>query len=147
MLKSVVLKKHRIAAAGDTRLSNGLQDGEDCMLLAMSLGLITAAPAAVAPDDETALRQAEHQLAEVIAKGDAAFVERVFGERSVHAGLRGEVVSKADIVAELKSGELRFGALRCEDAVIRLSGDAAIVTGRATTKGRSAQGEISSVFR
>ena len=88
-----------------------------------------------------------NQVAQAIAKNDAAFVERVFADDFYYTGVRGEVKKKSDILNELKSGELKFELLQFDDIKVRHHGDTAIVTGLATTKGRSPQGPISGQFR
>jgi uncharacterized protein (TIGR02246 family) len=115
--------------------------------LGACLAILAAATTAVAADAERELTDLENQLAQAIAKGDTAFVSRVFGEDFVYTGVRGEVKAKQDIVAELKSGALKFELIKFDEIKVRPYGETAVVTGIATTKGRSAQGEISGRFR
>jgi uncharacterized protein (TIGR02246 family) len=96
---------------------------------------------------EQELLSLESQIASAVVERDAAFVQRVFGDDFVYTGVRGEIKTKKDIVAELESGQLKFSQLRFDDQRVRLYNETAVVTGRATTKGRGPQGEISGQFR
>lgn len=109
------------------------------------LGLF--ASVACAQETERELKQLESQIADAVVKRDAAFVERVWGEDFLYTGVRGELKNKADIVSELKAGDLHFDVMKFDDIRVRVYGDTAVTTGLATTKGRSKQGEISGEFR
>lgn len=113
----------------------------------MALMIMTASVSALGQEAERELRQLEDQIADAVVRRDAAFVDRVWAEEFVYTGVRGEVKSKTDILAELKSGDLQFDLLKFDDVRVQVYGDAAVATGRATTKGRSKQGEISGEFR
>jgi len=102
---------------------------------------------AVGQEATREVRQLEDEIAEAVVRRDLAFVERVWADEFVYTGIRGERKSKADILAELKAGELQFELMRFDDVRVQVYGDAAVATGRATTKGRSKQGEISGEFR
>lgn len=96
---------------------------------------------------EQEIRELESQIAKAVVAGDAAFVERVWADDFSYTGVRGEVRNKADILADLRSGTLKFDKLEFDDIRVRLYGDTAVATGRATTKGRGPTGEISGLFR
>ena len=89
----------------------------------------------------------EKGISEAIVKADAKFVERVWGDDFIYTGVRGEIKTKPDILAQLKQGSLKFEVMKFEDIRVKQYGDTAVVTGRATTKGRSKEGEISGQFR
>ncbi len=108
---------------------------------------MTATVSALGQEAERELRQLEDNIADAVVRRDTAFVDRVWAEEFVYTGVRGEVKTKADILAELRAGDLQFEVLKFDDIRVRVYGDAAVVTGRATTKGRSKQGEISGEFR
>lgn len=111
--------------------------------LALALWTITAR----GDEAERALVALENQIARAVVEADTAFVERLWDEDFVYTGVRGEVKSKADILNELRDGALTFDLLRFDDLRVRVYGDAAVVTGLATTRGRSPAGEISGEFR
>jgi uncharacterized protein (TIGR02246 family) len=108
---------------------------------------MSLAVAAPAEDAVKQIQELEQQIARAVVERDAAFVERVWDDDFAYTGVRGEVKTKTDILAEIKAGELTFEVLKFDDIKVRLFGETAVVTGRATTKGRSPQGEISGVVR
>ena len=112
-----------------------------------ALVIMMATVSAMGQEAERELRQLEDKIADAVVRRDIAFVDRVWAEEFVYTGVRGEVKTKTDILAELKAGDLRFEVLKFDDVRVRVYGDAAVATGRATTKGRSKQGEISGEFR
>ena len=109
--------------------------------------IMTASASAFGNESEREVRQIEDQIGDAVVRRDATFVDRVWAEEFIYTGVRGEVKTKADILAELKAGDLQFDVLKFDDVRVRIFGDAAVATGRATTKGRSKQGEISGQFR
>ena len=64
---------------------------------------------------ERELLQLESQIGDAVVKQDTAFVDRVWGDDFFYTGVRGEIKGKADVLAELRAGELRFDVLRFED--------------------------------
>jgi ketosteroid isomerase-like protein len=108
---------------------------------------MAASTAVLQQPAEREVRELEDQIAVAVVARDAAFVERVWADEFVYTGVRGEVKSKADILSELKAGDLQFSLMKFDDVRVQVYGDAAVATGRATTKGRSKQGEISGEFR
>jgi ketosteroid isomerase-like protein len=112
-----------------------------------ALVIMATAVSALGQEAERELRQLEDKIADAVVRRDIAFVERVWADEFVYTGVRGEVKTKTDILAELKAGDLQFEVLKFDDVRVRVYGDAAVATGRATTKGRSKQGQISGEFR
>jgi ketosteroid isomerase-like protein len=96
---------------------------------------------------ERELKQLESEISQAVVNRDTAFVDRVWDEDFFYTGVRGELKTKADILAELADDELHFDVLKFDDQRVRGYGDTAVVTGLATTKGRSKQGPITGEFR
>lgn len=103
--------------------------------------------AAMADDSQQQVLKVEHAIGEAVVRRDADFMDRLWGDDFTYTGIRGEVKSKRDVLAEFKSGELRFSLMKFDDVKVRVYGETAVATGRATTKGQSNQGEISGEFR
>jgi ketosteroid isomerase-like protein len=118
--------------------------GAQAVILCMALAAPTPA---LPPDSEAEIRAIEAQIAKAVVGRDLAFVDRVWDDEFVYTGVRGEVKSKADILAEIKSSDLTFEEMRFEEIRIRTFGDTAIATGLAIVKGRSKQGAIAGEFR
>jgi uncharacterized protein (TIGR02246 family) len=89
----------------------------------------------------------ENRIAESLTKGDTEIVSRVWADDFFYTGVRGEVKGKKEILADFKAGIRKFDWLRFDDVRVQVYGETAVVTGRATTKGQSAQGEITGEFR
>ena len=106
-----------------------------------------AEPAIPDPEAERALQEVERRIADAVLGRDLDAVDRIWDDDFIYTGVRGEVKGKADILAELRAGDLRFDVLRFDDLRVRVYGGAAMVTGRATTRGGSVQGEITGEFR
>jgi ketosteroid isomerase-like protein len=96
---------------------------------------------------EQEIRLLEDQIGQAIVGRDTAFVERVWDEAFCYTGVRGERKTKADILAEIAAGSLKFTVMRFEDIDVRLHGDTAVVAGLAITQGQSPQGPIVGQFR
>lgn len=94
-----------------------------------------------------AVTQLEDQRRESFLKGDAAYFERVLAEDYSGTGRNGEVTNKAQSVANVKSGSPSFESLSYDDVNVRVYGNTAVVTGRATVKGRDRDQDISGQTR
>lgn len=92
---------------------------------------------------EQAITQMENQRRESFLKGDAAYFERVLAEDYSGTGRNGEVTNKAQSVANVKSGSPSFESFSYDDVNVRVYGNTAVVTGRATVKGRDRGQDIS----
>jgi ketosteroid isomerase-like protein len=66
---------------------------------------------------------------------DAAAFERLLADDVIHVDPEGRVLSKTDIVANARSGALKFETGRSEGARIRVYGNTAIVSGLWIEKG------------
>jgi uncharacterized protein (TIGR02246 family) len=113
----------------------------------LSLLLASTAVAADAEEASQQLLDLEGQIAAAVVNNDTKFVERVWGDDFIYTGVRGEIKGKQEILAELKSGKLKFTEMKFDEQRVRVYGATAIVTGRATTKGESPQGAIRGTFR
>ena len=89
----------------------------------------------------------ENQIAQAVVQGDTAFMDRVWDDDFFYTGVRGEVKTKKDVLAEIRSGDLKFELMQFDDFRVRVYGETAIVTGHATTKERGPSGEITGRFR
>ena len=100
-----------------------------------------------AENAEQELLDLEQQIAGAVVSNDIGFVERVFGDDFIYTGIRGEIKGKKEIRAEMTAGDLKFTRMEFDLQRVRLFGNVGLVTGRATTKGTSPQGEIAGEFR
>jgi ketosteroid isomerase-like protein len=114
--------------------------------------LAPAILAADGPADNSAVREIqelEAQFGRAVIAGDRAYYDRVLAEDFTHTSHSGVFKTRAQFMAEnkfdeqkeLKSGRTRYDAYDVDDLAIRIYGDTAVVTGRTSPKGRTAQGQ------
>ncbi len=89
------------------------------------------------PSDETnaELMALEKRFAEAVIQENADALDKLVSDDWVVYGPDGKAVSKAAFLGVIKSGALTHSAMDFDEARVRVNGDTAIVTGRATTTG------------
>jgi uncharacterized protein (TIGR02246 family) len=120
-------------------------------VLAMYL-LHTCVPASgqnanAAPSSEQEIRTLEDERNRAILQGDAAALERMTANDYTFITLRGELRTKAEIVKGFQSGSFKYDSRTISDLNIRVYGDTAVVTGRATQKGSENGKDYSGDYR
>jgi uncharacterized protein (TIGR02246 family) len=95
-----------------------------------------AAAAAASPTEnvEQALIKLEREWAEALVKADAATLERVMADDWSMTTWDGKTQTKAQSIAEIKSGVSKFEAASVDNIKVRVFGDAAVVTLTQTEK-------------
>jgi uncharacterized protein (TIGR02246 family) len=103
-----------------------------CTLLTLFVLVVSAAAQQRrgAASDETAIRALEERWDAANLKGDAAALATVFADNFISTGDDGKVRTKAEIIAGLKSGNIKYESAKAEEVKIILHGDAAVVSGR-----------------
>jgi hypothetical protein len=81
------------------------------------------------------IRALEEERNQAIVHGDAATLDRMTSDDYTFITLRGELRTKAQIVKDFGSGAAKYQSREISDLNIRVYGNSAIVTGRATQKG------------
>jgi ketosteroid isomerase-like protein len=81
------------------------------------------------------IKQIERERNHAVLSGDAAALDRMTSEDYTFITQRGELRSKAEILAGFKSGSFRYSAREVSDLTVRVYGNAAVVTGHARQKG------------
>src|SRR4029434_9607964 len=74
---------------------------------------------------------------------DRATLERMTSDDYTFINQRGELRTKAEIVAGFKAGTFRYSAREVSELTIRVYGNAAVVTGRARQKGTENRNDYS----
>jgi ketosteroid isomerase-like protein len=82
-----------------------------------------------AASDESAIRALEERWDAANLKGDAAALDAIFADTFIMTGEDGKVRTKAEIISELRSGNIKYQAAKTEALKIILHGDAAVVSG------------------
>jgi ketosteroid isomerase-like protein len=115
--------------------------------------------AADGPVDNPAAREIqelEAQFGRAVIAGDRAYYDRVLAEDFTHTSHSGVFKTRAEFMAENKFGQnkdpdsrrTRYDAYDVDDLAIRVYGDTAVVTGRTSPRGVTAQGKpISGQYR
>jgi uncharacterized protein (TIGR02246 family) len=108
------------------------------LAVAALLALFTPVAGPAAPHTEAPSAEAERQVREaharrfeVLVQGDTAAVAPLLADDLVYIHASGQVETKAQLLEALASGRLRYRAIAAPDAVVRVYGEAAVVTGRA----------------
>jgi ketosteroid isomerase-like protein len=80
-------------------------------------------------------------------KGDASFSEANLSDDYQRVNAQGRLMTKADLVSELKNGDLKYQSIEVTDMKVRVYGNAAVVTHGADVKGTNKGKDISGSFR
>ena len=80
-------------------------------------------------------------------RGDTAFLEHTLADDFVGVGPRGFTLTKDQWLERHEAGKLKYKSFRMDDVQVHLYGDAAIVTGRETMKGKCADHDVEGQFR
>lgn len=84
--------------------------------------------------DEQALIQMENEWAVALAKPDVAMFDRLTAPEWTMVDPAGVVNTKAQVLADFKSGVMKFESYKLDDLKVRVFGDTAIVHGLDTEK-------------
>jgi ketosteroid isomerase-like protein len=79
--------------------------------------------------------KANEEFDKAIVLRDAAAYERILADDFVFTSFDGTVTNKAQEVAKVKSGDLKFESGKSDDIKIKIYGKTAVLTGRFTAKG------------
>ncbi|HYH86162.1 MAG TPA: nuclear transport factor 2 family protein [Pyrinomonadaceae bacterium] len=93
--------------------------------------------------DEKHLRQLDREWNEAYPRRDVATLERVIADDWMCIDGAGERIGKAELLERVASGASRLESHVFDEMELRIYGDAAIVTGRLTGKGRDEEGQLS----
>jgi ketosteroid isomerase-like protein len=96
---------------------------------------------------EQELLKLEQEWGDALVKPDLAFLDRILGEDYMFTSPEGEVLTKAQMLAELKSGEDVVSSVVNFDMKVRVYGNAAVVTGHSTDKETVKGKDISGEYR
>ena len=105
------------------------------------LALLLSTPLVAAADpagEEAAVIAALHAACEAYAKGDARYLEQALDDRFTLTDTAGALTTKVDELAAVRARDPQYEIFRNSGMKVRLSGDAALVTGITEVKGSSA---------
>lgn len=80
--------------------------------------------------DEAALKAIEEKWDAANLKGDASALETILADGFITTNTEGKVQTKAETLARVKSGEVKYQSAKADDFHFYVYGDAAVVSGR-----------------
>jgi uncharacterized protein (TIGR02246 family) len=96
---------------------------------------------------EQAIQQRLNELNTALGSNDTAALDRIYADDYTLVNISGAVTTKAQRLAAIKSGELKYESVSVDDVNIRSYGDTAVVTDRATVKLQDKGQDISGQYR
>jgi hypothetical protein len=81
---------------------------------------------------EAELKKLEREWFEAVTKNDMAALNRIFADDFIAVGSDGNFIDKAGMVKMMSSGRIKLDEITSDEFKLRLYGNTAIVTGRAT---------------
>jgi len=85
-------------------------------------------------NDEQAIRQLLNDLNAALGRNDTAALDRIYADDYILVNDSGALTTKAARLAAIKSGELKFESVSSDELNVRLYGQTAVATYRATSK-------------
>src|SRR5713101_3092507 len=84
--------------------------------------------------DEAALKALEEKWDAANLKGDTATLSAIFVDTFISTNAEGKTRTKAEVLAQVKSGEIKYETSKVEDMKVYVYGNAAVVNGRRKAK-------------
>ncbi|MGA3119090.1 MAG: nuclear transport factor 2 family protein [Syntrophobacteraceae bacterium] len=103
--------------------------------------LLAPARAQTTRDTEGEIRDLEQQRFRAMEHVDVAALNRILSDDLIYTHASRLQQTKAEMIGVLGSGEFKYESISVDSTQIRIYDQAAVVTGRATMKIKSGQGE------
>ncbi len=97
--------------------------------------------------DEDLLKQLDHGCAQAMIQGNIETLNMIEADGFTFTGPDGSIMTKAQDLETIKSGDLIYQSISLADVAVRVYGDAGVVTGRANIKGKYKTYDISGAYR
>src|SRR4029077_17379976 len=91
---------------------------------------------------EQVILQLEDEGREATLKNDIAANDRLLADNWMNINPDGSITTKAKLMELLKDGSFKIMSIENDEVLVRVYGDAAVVTGRSTTKRAGSGGEV-----
>ena len=113
----------------------------------LAIAVVTFSAAAIAGQEQSAIRDSGRTAEQVIRKldneriqaqihADATALRRIYADDFIGVGPSGAVRTKPQVIADFTSGALRFQSITTDDVRVRVYGNAAVETGSSTMNGQ-----------
>ena len=83
-----------------------------------------------------AIRQIDHERVQAQIGADDAALNRIYADDFICIGPSGTVRTKAQVIADFTSGDLKFQSITTDDVRVRVYGNTAVETGRSAMIGQ-----------
>lgn len=138
----------------DTRLNVGVNMKRNItisvILLALSsfaLGQIKSKSAKQSDTVEQTLMKIERELGDALIQGNSPLLEIYLAETFVFTSPNGNILSKTQVIGDVKIGSLKMESSKREDMKVQIYGNTAVVTYSSTDKGAFKGKDISGQYR
>ena len=105
--------------------------------------LLVLAKAQITRDGESEIRELERQRFRAMEQVDVAMLDRILSDDLIYTQANGLQQTKAELIGVLGSGDMKYESITPNDVRVRTYHQAAVVTGRASIKIKTGEGEQS----
>jgi uncharacterized protein (TIGR02246 family) len=112
-----------------------------------ALGQTTPTQTASTGGDEQAVKRVLTDGAAALGRNDATALERIYADDYTFVNPFGAVLTKAQRLADLRSGDLKYQSVTPDEMTVRIYGNMAVAISRATVKAQNKGQEISGPVR
>jgi ketosteroid isomerase-like protein len=112
-----------------------------------SCGLRMAGGTTSSVETEQEIRMLESRLREAVLAGATAVLNDLLADDYTNTDAYGVVRHKAQVIADVQSGNASVEAIGLDDISVSLYGDAAVLTAKRTVRGRASDRDSSGQFR
>jgi ketosteroid isomerase-like protein len=98
--------------------------------LFLLLGAVVAQQKKAGGGEEAALRAIEQKWEDAALKGDVATLGAILADTFVSTSADGHIQSKAEMLGQIKSGEVKYESSKVDEVKVTVYGSAAILMGR-----------------
>jgi ketosteroid isomerase-like protein len=106
-----------------------------------------AATSTADANDQKTVMQIEQDMTAALLKGDVSVNERYQTDDFIFTAPNATVMNKAQGIADIKSGDLKFESSKIEDMKVLVVGNTAVATYRTTDKGKYKDQDLSGEYR
>ena len=85
---------------------------------------------------EQAIRQLDNERIQAQIGADAVALNRIYADDFIGIGPSGTIRTKAQVIADFTSGDLKFQSITTDDVQVRVYGNTAVEIGRSTMIGQ-----------
>ena len=85
---------------------------------------------------EQVIRQLDNERIQAQIGADAVALDRIYADDFIGVGPSGTVRTKAQVISDFTSGDLKFQSITTDDVQVRVYGNTAVETGRSTMIGQ-----------